>query len=111
MIRKVMVLSVFLVGLSLLSGYPQAALGMVAIDHATSSIKNPLTKSEGDTTPLKEAKLNIEHNATDQDTGFQGFVDSEGWERLVFNGPEGKVLTIDGHGKLGKLGLTELFFE
>ena len=23
--------------------------------------------------PLKEAKLNIEHNATDRDTGFQGF--------------------------------------
>ena len=32
--------------------------------------------------PLKEAKLNIEHNATDRDTGFQGFVDSEGWRRL-----------------------------
>ena len=29
--------------------------------------------------PLKDAKLNIEHNATDRDTGFQGFVDSEGW--------------------------------
>ena len=28
--------------------------------------------------PLKEAKLNIEHNATDKDTGFQGFIDSEG---------------------------------
>jgi hypothetical protein len=27
--------------------------------------------------PLKDAKLNIEHNATDRDTGFQGFVDSE----------------------------------
>jgi len=27
---------------------------------------------------LKEAKLNIEHNATDEDTGFQGYVDSEG---------------------------------
>jgi hypothetical protein len=28
--------------------------------------------------PLKEAKLNIEHNAKDEDTGFQGFLDSEG---------------------------------
>ena len=26
--------------------------------------------------PLKEAKLNVEHNATDEDTGFQGFIDS-----------------------------------
>jgi hypothetical protein len=61
--------------------------------------------------PLKDAKLNIEHNATDHDTGFQGFVDSEGWQNLVVTGPEGAVLTINGQGSLGKLGLTELFFE
>jgi hypothetical protein len=61
--------------------------------------------------PLKDAKLNIEHNATDKDTGFQGFVDSEGWRRLDVRGPAGKVLTFKGSGSLGKLGLTELFFE
>ena len=61
--------------------------------------------------PLKEAKLNIEHNATDQDTGFQGFIDSEGWRRLDVRGPGGQVLTFEGRGTLGKLGLTELFFE
>ena len=61
--------------------------------------------------PLKEAKLNIEHNATDRDTGFQGFVDSEGWRRLDVRGPGGKLLTFKGRGALGKLGLTELFFE
>ena len=37
---------------------------------------------------LKDAKLNIEHNATDKDTGFQGFVDSEGWRRLDVRRPE-----------------------
>lgn len=62
--------------------------------------------------PLKEAKLNIEHNATDLDTGFQGFVDSEGWERLEVRGPDGKlILRFEGRGELGSLGLTELFFE
>ncbi|MCI0397283.1 MAG: YgdI/YgdR family lipoprotein [Chloroflexi bacterium] len=65
----------------------------------------------GDITPLKDAKLIIEHNATDEDTGFQGFVDGEGWQSLVFTGPGGQVLTISGQGKLGNLGLTELFFE
>jgi hypothetical protein len=60
---------------------------------------------------LKDAKLNIEHNATDKDTGFQGFVDSEGWERLDVRGPGGRVLTFQGRGSLAKLGLTELFFE
>jgi hypothetical protein len=61
--------------------------------------------------PLKEAKLNIEHNATDHDTGFQGFVDSEGWRRLDARGPDGRVLRFQGLGSLGELGLTELFFE
>jgi hypothetical protein len=61
--------------------------------------------------PLKEAKLNIEHNATDHDTGFQGAVDSEGWRRLEARGPGGKVLRFQGLGSLADLGLTELFFE
>jgi len=62
-------------------------------------------------TPLKEAKFNIEHNATDNDTGFQGFLDSEGWRKLTVSGPDGVVLSFHGRGKLGNLGLTELFFE
>jgi hypothetical protein len=61
--------------------------------------------------PLKDAKLNIEHNATDNDTGFQGFIDSEGWRRLDVRGPGGHVLTFEGRGSLAKLGVTELFFE
>ena len=62
--------------------------------------------------PLKEAKLIIEHNAKDRDTGFQGFIDSEGWERITVTDPNGnKVLDFRGEGKLGQLGLTELFFE
>jgi hypothetical protein len=61
--------------------------------------------------PLKEAKLNIEHNAKDEDTGFQGFLDSEGWNRIKVTGPDGKILNFRGEGKLGQLGLTELFFE
>jgi hypothetical protein len=61
--------------------------------------------------PLKEAKLNIEHNATDKDTGFQGFIDSEGWRRIDVRGPGGDVLAFEARGSLGRLGLTELFFE
>jgi hypothetical protein len=65
----------------------------------------------GNVVPLKEAKLIIEHNATDNDTGFQGFIDSEGWGRLDVKGPDGVVLTFEGRGKLGTFGVTELFFE
>jgi hypothetical protein len=61
--------------------------------------------------PLKEAKLNIEHNATDRDTGFQGAIDSEGWKELKVRGPDGVVLEFEATGKLRSLGLTELFFE
>ena len=61
--------------------------------------------------PLKDAKLNIEHNATDNDTGFQGFIDSEGWRQLDVRGPGGQVLAFEGRGSLAKLGVTELFFE
>jgi hypothetical protein len=61
--------------------------------------------------PLKDAKLNIEHNATDKDTGFQGFIDSEGWRRLDVRGPNGQVLRFEARGALAHLGLTELFFE
>ncbi len=61
--------------------------------------------------PLKDAKLNIEHNATDNDTGFQGFIDSEGWRRLEVRGPGGPVLEIEARDTFAKLGLTELFFE
>jgi hypothetical protein len=80
-----------------------AGLALVAVPGTQAKQKNPI--------PLKEAKLNIEHNATDHDTGFQGAVDSEGWKYLDVTGPEGVVLTFRGRGKLGKLGLTELFFE
>ncbi len=71
----------------------------------------PAGAKPGASAALKEAKLNIEHNATDHDTGFQGAVDSEGWQSLELSGPKGLVLHFEGKGKLGELGLTELFFE
>ena len=61
--------------------------------------------------PLKEAKLNIEYNATAKDIGFQGAVDSEGWQQLSVTGPGGTVLKFEATGRLKNFGLTELFFE
>jgi hypothetical protein len=69
------------------------------------------TDAQAPDIPLKDAKLNIEHNATDKDTGFQGFIDSEGWQHLDVTGPNGQVLSFEGQGSLADLGLTELFFE
>ena len=61
--------------------------------------------------PLKEAKLNIEHNATAKDTGYQGAIDSEGWGGLTVTGPGGVILELTPRGGLATLGMTELFFE
>ena len=91
-----------------------ALLAAVSLYVGSHSVEDAPARSATDTratVPLKEAKLNIEHNATDRDTGFQGFIDSEGWRRLDVRGPAGKVLTFKGRGALGNLGLTELFFE
>jgi len=79
-----------------------AAIGLTA-PNAVSAQTAPV--------PLKEAKLIIEHNATDNDTGFQGFIDSEGWQSLTVTGPGGEVLHFEGRGSLAELGVTELFFE
>jgi hypothetical protein len=77
-------------------------------DNNSNNIQN---KHSDAAIPLKEAKLIIEHNAKAHDTGFQGFIDSEGWKRITVTGPNGKVLDLRGKGELGSLGLTELFFE
>jgi hypothetical protein len=64
-----------------------------------------------DARPLAEAKLIIEHNATDADTGFQGFVDGEGWQQLIISGPDSEVVRFKARDGLAPLALTELFFE
>ncbi|MCI0558771.1 MAG: hypothetical protein MN733_09765 [Nitrososphaera sp.] len=68
-------------------------------------------KADSDGPTIEQAKLIIEHNAADEDTGFQGFVDGTGWNRMMLTGPDGRQLDFKAKGELGQLGLTELFFE
>jgi hypothetical protein len=78
----------------------------------TGEAPDPGVEPDDDPPNLKAAKLIIEHNATDGDTGFQGFIDSEGWQSLEVTGPESAlVLRFQSRGQLGELGMTELFFE
>lgn len=76
---------------------------------AIASTITPARAAGGDA--LKQAKVIIEHNATDNDTGFQAFVDADGWEKLEIIGPKGLVGEFTGRGAVGELGMTELFFE
>jgi len=102
--KKAMTLAAFvaaaIIGSALVSSQPQLAMAGES-------------KQKDKTIPLTESKLIIENNAKDKDTGFQGFIDSEqGWKRITVTDPDGKkVLDFKPEGDLGKLGLTELFFE
>ena len=61
---------------------------------------------------FSDARIIIEVNATDDDSGIQMFVDGEGWKRLTVFGPGWrKVLKVTGSAGVGETGLTELFFE
>jgi len=59
---------------------------------------------------LTQAKLLIEHNSTDRDTGFQGFVDGDPWNQLEID-PDAPIVVVNAEGALLDFGLTELFFE
>ncbi|XOV81226.1 MAG: hypothetical protein ACFHVJ_09815 [Aestuariibacter sp.] len=68
--------------------------------------------AEDETPQMRDAKILIEHNATDEDTGFQGFADGDPWNSLVIDGPDGQsILNATAEGGLFNFGLTELFFE
>ena len=57
--------------------------------------------------------LFIETNGTDGDAGLQLDLDGEKWRQLKLRDPKGRkaLLDVRGKGRLGSLGLTELFFE
>lgn len=62
--------------------------------------------------PFSDARLRIEINGTDGDSGLHALIDAEGWEFVKIFDPRGKlVFHVMGGGSVKKTGLTELFFE
>jgi hypothetical protein len=62
--------------------------------------------------PLAQARIIFEFNQTDNDLGIQVFLDGESWKSLKIISPTGHVIfEVAGRSALGKIGLTELFFE
>ncbi|MGH8693026.1 MAG: hypothetical protein ACREVM_02170, partial [Burkholderiales bacterium] len=91
-------------------------LGLMTLSGCKSGSSNPPPRANpppaGDQGAIKVAKLLIEHNATDEDTGFQGFADGDPWNELAITGPNGmRIVTVTPSGGLFNFGLTELFFE
>lgn len=61
---------------------------------------------------IATAKLFIEHNATDEDTGVHGAFDDDGWSELCVYDPNGKqVLAVKPQGQLRDLTMAGIFFE
>ena len=61
---------------------------------------------------LETAKLYIEHNATDADTGVHGLFGGEAWSELCIWAPDGElIMMVDPQGPLGDLTVSDLFFE
>ncbi len=63
-------------------------------------------------TPFEIAQVFFELNTTDNDMGFQLFLDAEGWDRVTLTDPLGNQVTrLLAEGKLAEIGITELRFE
>jgi hypothetical protein len=64
------------------------------------------------TIPFSDARVRIEVNATDGDSGLHVLLDAEGWRWVHIFDPKGRlVFHVAGGGGIRKTGLTELFFE
>ena len=62
--------------------------------------------------PFTDARIRIEVNATDGDSGLHVLLDAEGWKFVNIFDPRGKLIFhVEGGGSVRKTGLTELFFE
>jgi hypothetical protein len=61
---------------------------------------------------LETAKLYIEHNATDADTGVHGVFGGEAWSELCVWDPDGNlILFVDPRSQLDDLTVSDFFFE
>lgn len=69
-------------------------------------------KAKQGATEIAAARLFIEHNATDKDTGIQGGFDDDGYSELCVYDPDGKqILGVRPLGKLKELTMADTFFE
>ena len=89
---------------------PMLVLLMTATLLAFAAAPTP-SRAQGEL-PFGEANLFFELNDTDGDLGIHALIDGEPWRRLEIEDPsERLMLNVSVSGRLGKQGLTELFFE
>jgi len=91
-----------------------AACGSSANDSATPTISiedaAPACPTGGE--EWEVAKVYIEHNATDEDTGIHGLIGGAPWRSVCVTDPDGRRLwAIQPSGRLGQLGVADYFWE
>jgi hypothetical protein len=70
------------------------------------------TTQRGPAQVLPAAKLIIEHNATDEDTGIHGLFDGLDWVKLCVYDPRGRqILEVEPKSQLKKQSISGIFFE
>jgi hypothetical protein len=70
------------------------------------------SSSAGPTVRLPAAKLIIEHNATDEDTGVHGLFDGVDWTALCVSDPSGRqILEVEPNRQLRRQSISGIFFE
>ncbi|MCH9741279.1 MAG: fibronectin type III domain-containing protein [Epsilonproteobacteria bacterium] len=80
--------------------------------NTTSSNGITCTPTGGEMTVIESAKLYIEHNAGDEDTGVHGAFDDSGWSELCVYDPNGlQVLAVKPQSQLKDLTMAGFFFE
>ena len=66
----------------------------------------------GPVVPLKDARLKIELNSTDQDVGIQAFIDADPWTTMAIFDPDGTLIFKSvTRGRFARQGGTEMFLE
>ncbi len=76
------------------STYYKPGVGVILeVDEETGARAELISFSAGGGPELSDAKLLIEHNATDEDTGFQGFGDGDPYNVLTITGPGDVLIT------------------
>lgn len=99
------------------SGTPTAAPDSTSPDQTSTTASDVVTLVDDATCPTEGeewevAKLYIEHNATDDDTGVHGFFGGEAWRELCIWDPNGEqILFAEPRAQFKNLAVSDLFFE
>jgi hypothetical protein len=76
------------------------------------SVPEGLAMEELKKKTFDDSEVYFELNNTDEDLGIHALIDGDAWKRIRIKDPDGeKLLKVRIKGRLGKQGLTELFFE